>query len=65
MQSQKKSSMKPSIPIDAWEVITKVLESDPPSPDKPHWRLVAEQERQRIKEVLAHRINVYGVSYDT
>lgn len=62
MNSRKDSSKKPSIPIDAWELIESVMAPDEPSPDKPHWKLVAEQERLRMLDVLKHRMNVYGVS---
>jgi len=65
MQSQKKPYKKPSIPIDAWELIEQTLLPDPPTPDKPTWKLVAEQERLRLLDVLKHRVNVYGISNDT
>ena len=65
MQSQKKPYKKPSIPIDAWELIEQILLPDSPTPDKPTWKLVAEQERLRILDVLKHRVSVYGISNDT
>lgn len=62
MQSQKKPSRTPSVPVDAWEEIEMALAADHnPSPDRPTWQLIAEQERLRIKKMLEHRINIVGV----
>ena len=61
MTSPLKNSKKPSITIDAWELIEEVLKVEPPSPDKPHWKLIAEQERSRLLDVLGHRLTVIGV----
>lgn len=65
MHSQKSPSKKPSIPIDAWKILEDILAPERPSPDKPEWKMIAEQERMRILEVLKHRVNVYGIAYDT
>lgn len=65
MQSQKNSSRKPSIPIDAWEEIELALSPDPnPSPDREQWSLIAEQERLRIKKILEHRLSIIGVRFN-
>jgi len=61
MTSPLKNSKKPSITIDAWELIEEVLRVESPSPDKPHWKLIAEQERERLLAVLDHRLTVIGV----
>lgn len=51
--------------MDAWEQIEATLRPEDPSPDKPTWQLIAEQERLRILDILKHRLNVYGVLHDS